>query len=143
MNPLRILAVLVLALFFAGCHRVTEADQAAALATVKQNLAAMQERNFEALSATIHSQSPHFEKLKMQTEQLFKRYEIQYELKNAAVESVARDTIRVRYEQEATKTSGPPEFRSHRSTGVHTLRREGSAWKLWSTEQQQVTYLAN
>jgi hypothetical protein len=143
MNSLRIHLALVLALFFAGCHGVTEADKAAALATVKLNLEAMQERNFDALIATIHSQSPFFEKLKMQTEQLFKRYEIQYELKSAVVESVTRDTIRMRFEQVATKTSGPPDFKSNRSTGVYTLRREGGAWKLWSTDVQQVTYLGN
>ncbi len=129
------------ALLCAGCHGITEADKAAAIATVQQNLAAMEERNADAVSATLHSQSPHFEKTKMLTDQLFRRYEIHYELKEAVVESVTRDAIRVRFAQEAMKTSGPPEFKSNRTSGVHVLRREGGAWKLWSTEVREVTPL--
>lgn len=143
MNRLRIFSALLpaVALAFAGCERITDADKAAALATVKQNLEAMEARNAEAVAATIHSQSPHFEKTKMLTDQLFKKYELHYELKEAAVESVARDTIRVRFVQDVVKISGPPDFKSTRTAGVHVLRREDGAWKLWSTENQQVTYL--
>ena len=121
-------------LLLCGCQRVTEADKAAAIETVKQNIAAMQAENMEAMAATIHSQSPHFERSKMQTEAIFKIYDLHYTLKNLAIQSATPDTIRISFEQVTVKLRGPEEFQNSRFTGVHVLKKENGAWKLWSIE---------
>ena len=143
MNTRSFLAALLLALVlaFTGCQRITEADKVAAVEVVKQNLAAMQTKNLEAMAATIHSQSPHFEQTKMITQRIFQLYDINYTLKNAEVESATPDAIRVRFEQVMVKLKGPEDFKSNRVSGVHILRRDGNQWKLWSSEGQKITLL--
>ena len=143
MNTRSFLAALLLALAFAitGCQRITEADKVAAVDVVKQNLAAMQTKNLDAMIATIHSQSPHFEQTKMITQRIFQLYEINYSLKSAEVESATPDAIRVRFEQVMVRMKGPEDFKSNRVSGIHILRRDGSQWKLWSSEGQKITLL--
>ena len=133
--------LLALALAFTGCQRITEADKVEAINVVKANLAAMQSKNLDAMTATIHSQSPHFEQTKMITQRIFQLYEIRYTLKSCEVESATPDAIRVRFEQVMVKLKGPEEFKSNRVSGVHVLRRDGGQWKLWSSEGQKITLL--
>lgn len=125
------------ALCLAGCGKVTDADKAAALAVVQENLAAMKEKNVEKITATVHPNSPHFEASKFAGAQ----YDLLYDLKSAEIESAKGDTIRVRFVQETRKLSGPAELKDNRVVGVHTVRRDGAAWKLWSTEVLERTEL--
>jgi hypothetical protein len=117
-----------------ACQRVTESDKVAAVETVKANVVAMQAKNMDAIMATIHSQSPHFEQTKMITQRMFELYDIDYKLETVEVETATPDTIRVRFAQKMSKTRGPEEFVSGTMTGVHVLRRDGGSWKLWATE---------
>jgi hypothetical protein len=131
---LALVFVAVAALFLAGCERITEADKAVAVEVVKANLEAMKKRDIEALTATVHPNSPYFEESKAFAQQQAERYTLLYDLKSAEFDSTKGDTIRVRFVQETRKLMGPPELQDNRVTGVHVLRRDREKWKLWSTE---------
>ena len=137
-SPLFFSVVLIaVGLFLGGCGQVTEEDKKAALDVVQENLAAMKAKNVERITATVHPNSPYFETSKAAAE----RYELLYDLKSAEIESAKGDTIRVRFVQETRKLSGPAELTDNRVVGLHTLKRDGVQWKLWSTEVLERTEL--
>lgn len=128
------LLLAIAAFVFTGCEKVTEDDKAAAIATVRANLEAMKGRNFDALAETVHPSSPHFEATNAFAQQQAEKYTLLYELKDVAFDSVKSGDIRVRFVQETRRVLGPDDLKDNRVTGIHTLRRDRSKWKLWGTE---------
>jgi hypothetical protein len=131
----------VMALFCAGCEKITEADKAAAIATVRANLEAMKARDLDAIGETVHPSSPHFEAAKAFAQHQAQRYTLLYDLKNVEFESAKGGEIRVRFVQETRKVLGPDDLKDNRVTGVHILRRDGAKWKLWGTEVEKTEEL--
>jgi hypothetical protein len=126
---------------FVGCEKITEADKTAAVETVRANLEAMKTRNADALSETVHPSSPNFEETKSAAQRQAERYTLLYDLKSAEFDSIKGGEIRVRFVQETRKVLGPDDLKDNRVTGLHTLRRDGTKWKLWGTQVQKVEEL--
>ena len=139
--PVRHAALLVWAVAILGCSRVSDADRNAAIETVRANLAAMQAVDLDAALATTHPKSPNYEKAREQIEAIFKHFKLSYELESAKVESGTDTEIRVRFVQVTRKLEGPEEFPDNRVDGIHLLKRDGSTWKIWSTQMLSVRTL--
>lgn len=115
----------------AACQRITPADRAAALETIRRNLAATQGEKIEEMMATIHPKSPFREETRAQTAGLFERFDIRYELTTLEIVAEKRDELRVRFEQVMEKTAGEEPFPKCKVAGVHVLRRDGGEWKIF------------
>lgn len=128
-------------LLLASCHRITEADQQAAIATVRTNLAAMEKGDLDAVMATIHPDSPAYNNTPELVRGMIAQFKLHYELEHVAVEAVAGDSIRVGFVQATYKLSGPDDFQDSRLSGVHVAKRDGKAWKIWFTQVRRVEAL--
>lgn len=121
------------AALLSGCERISEADRKAALDCVRANVEAMQNADAEAATATIHPQSPAFPDAQRQTEAIFAQYRLAMELESASIGRVTPEGIEVNFVQVTRKLEGPEEFMDNRVEGTHLLKRDGKAWKIWST----------
>lgn len=129
----RSLACLFVVVAFSGCHRISEADGKAAIECIRANLAATEKGDLDGAMATIHSQSPEFEKTREQTAAIFEQFQLKLELESAKVVRETPDGIEVAFVQVTRKIAGPEGFVDNRVQGTHLLKRDGSTWKIWST----------
>jgi uncharacterized protein YchJ len=134
MSPRLRFACLALALLCGGCHRITNADQRAAVECVRANLAAMEKGDVDAVMATIHPKSPAFLQTPQLVQSILAQYRLTYELETAEVEQATSEGIRVHFVQVTRKLEGPEEFPDNRVDGLHLLKRDGKAWKIWFTQ---------
>jgi hypothetical protein len=130
---MRLPLILAAVALLCGCQRVTDADKQAAIECVRANLAAMEKGDPEAAATTIHPQSPAFAEARRQTEAILQFYRLKMELESASIGRVTPDGIEVNFVQVTRKIEGPEEFIDNRVEGTHLLRRDGAAWKIWST----------
>jgi len=132
-RPLLVAALLGLTLA-AGCQRISKADEEAALAAVRANTEAMNRADLEGATATIHPKSPSFERSRAQTATLFEQFRLSCVLEEAKVEKTGADGITIRFVLVTRKISGDEDFPDNRVTGQHLLKRDGEAWKIWSSQ---------
>jgi len=121
-------------------------DEAAVLAAVRANLAALQNEDLEGYMATIHEDASEYASTRQIVARLFEDYDLEYELEQLELvedeedEPAAPDEARVRFVQVTRLVKGG-EFRDNRVTGAHTLKTAAGRWKLLSTEVQNIEYL--
>ena len=134
MTPRTIQTLLCLALLAAGCHRVPKADREAALETVRRNVQFLQEKKIEEMMATIHPQSPVFAQTRTSVAELMKEFDLRCELTALEVLGEKKGDLRVRFEQITERKKGGVIEPKTRLVGVHVLRKDGGAWKIFDTE---------
>ncbi len=121
-------------------------DEAAVLAAVRANMAALEDEDLDGYLATIHEDAPGFGSTRKIVAQLFEDYDLAYELEKLELvedegdEAPAPGEAKVSFVQVTRKIKGG-EFRDNRVTGVHTLKTSDGAWKLLATEVQNIEYL--
>jgi hypothetical protein len=124
MTSRTIQVLLCIAIIAAGCERVPPADRDAALETVRRNVRLLQEKKVDEMMTTIHPQSPAFAPTRTSITELMK----------LKVEGARKGDLRVRFEQITQRIkAGVAEPRTKMS-GVHVLRKDGEAWKIFDTE---------
>ena len=134
MTPRTIQTLLCVALLSAGCNRVPKADRDAAIETVRRNVQFLQEKKIEEMMATIHPQSPVFAQTRTSVAELMKEFDLKCELTALEVLGETKGDLRMRFEQiTERKKSGVIEPKT-RLVGVHVLRKDGEAWKIFDTE---------
>ena len=134
MTPRTIQTLLCIALVAEGCHRVPKADRDAALETVRRNVQFLQEKKLEEMMATIHPQSPVFAQTRTSVGKLVKEFDLQCELTALEVLGEKKGDLRVRFEQITERKKGGVIEPRMRLAGVHVLRKDGGAWKIFDTE---------
>ena len=134
MTPRTIPALLCVALAIAACERVPKAERDAAIETVRRNVRLMQEKKIDEMMETIHPQSPSFAGTRTEVADLVKDYDLKCELAALDVIGARSDVIRVRFEQITERTKGGVVELKTRLTGVHVLKKDGGAWKIFDTE---------
>ena len=127
-------ALLCAALAIAACGRVPKAERDAALETVRRNVRLLQEKKIDEMMETIHPQSPSFAGTRTEVADLVKDYDLKCELAALDVIGARSDVIRVRFEQTTERTKGGVVELKTRLTGVHVLKKDGGAWKIFDTE---------
>jgi murein L,D-transpeptidase YcbB/YkuD len=134
MTSRTIQVLLCIAIIAAGCERVPPADRDAALETVRRNVRLLQEKKVDEMMTTIHPQSPAFAPTRTSITELMKEFDLKCELTLLKVEGARKGDLRVRFEQITQRIkAGVAEPRTKMS-GVHVLRKDGEAWKIFDTE---------
>ena len=127
-------ALLCAALAVTACERVPKADRDAALETVRRNVRLLQEKKIDEMMKTIHPQSPAFAGTRTEITNLVKDYDLKCELTAADVIAAKRGEVRVRFEQITERTKDGIAEPKTRLIGIHVLKRDGAAWKIFDTE---------
>ncbi|HZJ14664.1 MAG TPA: hypothetical protein VFD27_06425 [Chthoniobacteraceae bacterium] len=127
-------ALIFTALFAGACQRAANVDREAAIEVVRRNSQFMQEEKIDEMMATLHPQSPTFAQTRAIMEGLAKKFDLKCELTGLEVVSATPDEVRVRFDQTTSKVKGEGGFPSSRVVGIHLLKKDGNAWKIYSTE---------
>lgn len=133
---------LALALAVAACARKPKdaATIAPLRAVIEANLSAMQRGDTIAVMATIHPGSPDYAKTSAAVAEIAKM-QVEFKLEKVEVASANDREARVDYVQLTRRTGHAFAFRDNRITGTHLLRRDGDAWKIYTTRIRKLEYL--
>ena len=134
MSPRTIHLLLCVALVAAGCGRVPAADRDAVLETVRRNVRFLEEKKIDEMMETIHPESPAFAGTRKSVTELTKDFDLKCELSALEVLGARKGDVRVRFEQTTERTKGGVIEPKTRLAGVHVLRKDGVAWKIFDTE---------
>lgn len=107
---------------------------------IEANAKHMNEENFDAVMNTIHKDSPAFPATESMIKQLFDRYDLEYKIVGMKVSEENDTEAKVEFVQITNKLKGP-EFKNNKATGIHTLKKDGDSWKIYSTETIDVQFL--
>jgi uncharacterized protein YchJ len=107
---------------------------------IKANASYMNEEDIEAAMNTVHPQSPTFTATESMMKQIFERYDLNYKIENIKVLEKNDKEAKVEFTQITKKLKGP-DFKNNKTTGIHTLRKDGDSWKVYSTEMVNVEFL--
>ena len=108
---------------------------------VKTNVHAMSKRNVNLVLDTIHPESPLVESSKDMLTYIFARLQLRYTLQRIEVKEVKPGEAQVEVLQVTQKLSGNAAFRDNRIKLLHTLKRDGQKWKIYSSEALMIEYL--
>ena len=107
---------------------------------IKANAAYMNEEDLEAVMTTVHPKSPSYPATESMAKQIFERYDLNYKIENIKILEQNNKEAKVEFTQITTKIKGK-DFKNNKTTGIHTLRKEGDSWKVYSTEMTNVEFL--
>lgn len=107
---------------------------------VEANAKYMNEEKFDEAMNTIDKDSPAYSATESMLQQLFNRYDLNYKIESMKVISETDTDAKIEFVQVTTKINGP-EFKNNRATGIHTLKKVGDSWKIYSTEMKDVKFL--
>jgi hypothetical protein len=107
---------------------------------ISSNLYACSKRNLTMAMGTIHPESPTFESSRDMMRYIFARLRLKYTLEKTEVIDVRGDEARIKVTQATQKISGNAAFRDNRVTIIHTLKRDGQKWKMFSSEAQSIQF---
>ena len=100
----------------------------------------MTEKNLEAVMGTIHPESPVFESTEKIVKQIFEQFDLSYKIEKIEIIEESEEEALVKFIQLTTKLNNF-QFKNNRLTGVHTLRKDGSSWKIYTTKSSNLEYL--
>jgi len=144
LDPLRrVIALFTLLALFLGCDKVSRpsvGDSEPIFAAVRAQVKALNRRDAEAALAVMHPQAPGLDQTRQTTQQITATYDLLFMIQNLTLESATENEARVRFKQITQKVSGP-EFRNNRVEGIHNLRKDQGAWKIYSTQVLTIDYL--
>lgn len=100
----------------------------------------MAEENLSAAMNTIHPESPVFENTRKLVQEIFDQFDLNYEIKSLEILEETEEEAKVRFVQLTRKVAGN-DFADNRMTGIHTLRKDGNFWKIFSTVSEDMEYL--
>ncbi len=123
---------------FISCSNVE--DYYTPESVIEANAKHMNEENFDAVMNTIHKDSPAFPATESMIKQLFDRYDLEYKIVGMKVSEENDTEAKVEFVQITNKLKGP-EFKNNKATGIHTLKKDGDSWKIYSTETIDVQFL--
>jgi PBP1b-binding outer membrane lipoprotein LpoB len=107
---------------------------------IKANAEYMNEEDLEGVMTTVHPKSPSYDGTEAMAKQIFDRYDLNYKIENIKVLEENDKEAKVEFTQVTTKIKGK-DFKNNKATGIHTLRKDGDSWKVYSTEMVNVEFL--
>ena len=107
---------------------------------IEANAKYMNEEKFDEAMNTIHKDSPAYPATESMLKQLFDRYDLNYKVVSMKVTEETDLEAKIEFVQITSKLTGP-EFKNNKATGVHTLKKDGDSWKIYSTEMTDVQFL--
>ena len=107
---------------------------------IKSNLYACSKRNLTMAMTTVHPESPTLESSRDMMRYIFARLRLKYTLEAIEVIEVRGNEAKVKATQSTQKIAGNAAFRDNRVTILHTLKRDGQKWKMFSSEALSIQY---
>ena len=107
---------------------------------IKANAEYMNEEDLEGVMTTVHPKSPNYAATEAMAKQIFDRYDLNYKIENIKVLEENDKEAKVEFTQVTTKIKGT-DFKNNKATGIHTLKKDGDSWKVYSTEMVNVEFL--
>ena len=107
---------------------------------ITSNLYACSKRNLTMAMGTVHPESPTLESSRDMMRYIFARLRLKYTLEAVEVLEVRGNEAKVKATQSTQKIAGNAAFRDNRVTIVHTLKRDGKKWKMFSSEAISIQY---
>ena len=108
---------------------------------VKTNIFAVSKRNINMALSTIHPESPTMESSKDMMTYIFARLQLKYTIQQLEVKEIDGDEAKVEVLQVTQKLSGNAAYRDNRVKMLHTMKRDGKKWKMYSSEALLIEYL--
>jgi len=131
------LILMIISVIFA-CSSKKEYETPESL--IKANAEYMNEEDLEGVMTTVHPKSPNYAATEAMAKQIFDRYDLNYKIENIKVLEENDKEAKVEFTQVTTKIKGK-NFKNNKATGIHTLRKDGDSWKVYSTEMVNVEFL--
>jgi len=107
---------------------------------INANADYMNEEDLEAVMTTVHPKSPSYEGTEAMAKQIFELYDLNFKIESIKVLEQNDKEAKVEFTQVTTKITGN-DFKNNKATGIHTLRKDGNSWKVYSTEMTNVEFL--
>jgi hypothetical protein len=107
---------------------------------IEANAKYMNEENFDEVMNTIYKDSPSYALSEVMIKKLFEIYDLNYNITSMKVIEDNDSEAKIEFTQITTKINGP-EFKNNKSTGIHTLKKDGDSWKIFSTKMNDVQIL--
>ncbi|MBD1834627.1 nuclear transport factor 2 family protein [Cyanobacteria bacterium FACHB-472] len=117
-----------------------QSDRQAIRELVNKQFKALNEKNLLAYMDTVDKESTGYEFTKELLIEIYKTYELKYELNSLEFVSISANEARVRMIQTTTKLKGP-EFRNNKLTSINILKKRNGQWRMDSTETEKIEYL--
>jgi len=136
MKNIALVLLVILTLF--ACSSKKEYKTPASV--IEANAAYMNDEDLEGVMTTVHPKSPSYDGVETMAKQIFERYDLNYKIENIKVLEQNDNEAKVEFTQVTTKIKGP-DFKNNKTTGIHTLRKDGDSWKIYSTEMTNVEFL--
>jgi hypothetical protein len=133
-----ILIAFVIAFIFAACSGKN--NYATPEYAVEANAEFMNKKDIDGVMSTIHPQSPSYEMTEKLVKKIFETYDLSYKLEKVKLIEEKGNEAKVEFVQITTKIKGP-EFKNNQTTGIHTLKKDGDSWKIFSTEVTDLKFL--
>ena len=130
MKSILLLSIL-LSLFVFACSNGE--DYYTPESVVEANIKYMNEEKYDEAMNTIHKDSPAYPVSDTMIKQLFDLYDLNYKIVSMKVLEDNDSEAKIEFVQITTKLKGP-EFKNNQSRGIHTLKKDGDSWKIYSTE---------
>ena len=129
---------MIIILFVVSCS--TEKKYETPEEVINANIDFMNNEDIEGAIKTLHPESPQLESTEAMMKKIFEMYDLNYKIESMKVLEEYDDEARVEFVQVTTKIKGP-DFKNNRITGIHTLKKDGDSWKIYSTEMKNLEFL--
>ena len=136
-NNLKYGLIFIATLLLISC---SQSSETAAKQAFQANVKALNEENIVAYMATLDRSSPGFSQTKPIVQELFRTYDLKYEIDKIEVVNISQDEIKLRITQTTRKIRGP-EFNDNRMVATHTLKAVKGEWKIYDTQVEDVESL--
>ncbi len=136
MKNIALILLIILAVF--ACSSKKEYKTPESL--INANAEYMNEEDLEGVMTTVHPKSPNYAATEAMAKQIFDRYDLNYKIENIKVLEENDKEAKVEFTQVTTKIKGK-DFKNNKATGIHTLKKDGDSWKVYSTEMVNVEFL--
>ena len=133
-----IFAIVIISLSIIGCS--SKEEYSTPESVIEANAKYMTQENLDEVMNTIYKDSPNYASTESMIKTLFDRYDLSYKINSMKVTEETQNEAQVQFVQETVKISGP-EFKNNRVTGIHTVKKDGDSWKIYSTQIKDVKYL--
>lgn len=109
-------------------------------AAIVANVEFMNKEDFDGVMSTIHPESSYYSTTESLVKKIFDIYDLNYKLEKVKIIEENENEVKVEFVQITKKLKGP-EFKNNRTTGVHTMKKDGESWKIFSTEVTDLEFL--
>ncbi len=132
--------ILIITVFFILFFSCSEKNSNTPESVIYANAKYMTEENLTAVMETIHPESPVYDNTEKLVKEIFKRFDLNYKIEHLELLEENNEEALIKFVQITTKLTNA-EFNNSKFTGVHTLRKDGNLWKIYSTKSDNIELL--